>query len=74
MFHLTKKDVVSALVITVFFTFEALIHYSIGKTNETEGFKIYLPSLMDAVKIVLVVMLFAGMSTMTTAGLEKYMK
>lgn len=67
------KHIVNISVITVFFTFEAFIHYSIGKSSEKHGrgrIRLILPSFRDAVKIIIVVLIFAALSGVVTAAID----
>ena len=69
-----RKNLVNFCVITVFFTFEAFVHYSIGKASERHGrgrIRFILPSWGDAGKIILVVIIFAALSSAATVAVDE---
>lgn len=70
----TARDFVNFGVITVFFTLEAIIHYSIGKSSGKTGtgwIHVSFPPPLDLIKILLVVLIFAALSSVATALIEK---
>ena len=67
-------DLVNLLVITLFFTIEALIHYSIGRSAGKSGFHVTLPSKRDAFKLVCVVLFFAILSSFVSSLIRSVME
>jgi len=75
-FSLGEGQGLNFFVTSVFFILEALIHYSIGKSSEVHGSKarvhFFFPSLRDLFKIVIVVLIFSALSSLTISGLENW--
>lgn len=65
----SKRDVITFLVVVFFFTIEALTHYSIGKTGR---FTIVMPSVKDFMKIICVVVLVSLTSTIVSKIIDSY--
>lgn len=65
----SKRDVITFLVVVFFFTIEALTHYSIGKTGR---FTIVMPSAKDFMKIICVVVLVSLTSTIVSKIIDSY--
>lgn len=64
---LNNKDLIATTVTTAFFTVEALLHYSIGRSSTSRyGFQFTLPGAKDAARIFFVVMLVAFLSTLVS--------
>ena len=63
-------------VTVVFFSLEAIMHYSIGKSSERRGgvgrIKLHFPSFADFRKILLVVIIFAALASATSAAIEGF--
>lgn len=57
-----SSDIAVLFSVCFFFTLEAILHYSIGKTG---GFAVVLPPMKDFVKIVTIVLVFSVLSTIT---------
>lgn len=67
------KYIVSTLVTFCLFTFEAILHYSVGHTSkDKKGFSVVLPGIKDALKIAAVVMVFSILSVGITHLINNY--
>ncbi len=56
-----EKNIIRTIVITIFFTLEAFIHYSIGKTGRIS---LVVPPKKEVFKVVIVVIFFAALSSL----------
>ena len=69
-----KREIISSIVVFVFFSLEAFIHYSIGKSSERRGghgrIKFILPGWRDAMKILLVVLIFSLLTFATNLAID----
>ena len=63
------RDIVTFLVVTFFFTLEAMLHYAIGKTGR---YTLVVPTIKDFLKIVSVVLTVALVSTVVTRVIDSY--
>lgn len=63
------RDIVTFIVVTFFFTMEAMLHYAIGKTGR---YTLVIPTLKDFIKIVSVVITVALVSTIVTRLIDSY--
>lgn len=64
-----SSDVVIFLTVCFFFTLEAILHYSIGKTG---NFSLVFPPFKDFIKIVTVVVVFSFLSTVVQNMIVNY--
>ena len=63
-----KKDLIIFISTFITFSFEAILHYNIGKNGMTQ---IVFPGLFDIIKLAGVVMVFSLANTMLSNFLEK---
>lgn len=62
-----RKDIIIFLSTFITFSFEAILHYNIGKNGMTN---IVFPSLSDIIKLISVVMIFSFANTIVNNLLE----
>ena len=62
-----RKDIIIFLSTFITFSFEAILHYNIGKNGMTN---IVFPSLLDIIKLISVVMIFSFANTVLNNILE----